>query len=397
MRFTRRAFVRALGLTGAGLASSTIVGARGREASAAEAMRDGLLLPNDGSVTPALPELAEDNLLLLGSNENPRGPGKAALRALDEALAVSSRYPRDAMESLRRALAAELEVETRNILLGCGSTEILRIAVDAFCSPTKPLVTAAPTFEAPTNRAQALGWPVVAVPVTEKTLELDLARMVEASKGAGLVFLCNPNNPTGTLHSASAVADFIRRVNAASPETTILVDEAYHEYVESPAYATALPIALENPRVLVARTFSKAFGIAGLRVGYALGRPETLQPMVKHSLGIGVNTLGAAAARGALADRELVARERRLNHEARAFTADWFTRAGYAVTPSEANFVMVDIRRDARQFQDACRTERVVVGRPFPPLTTHTRVSIGTMDEMKAAVKTFGKVLGARA
>jgi histidinol-phosphate aminotransferase len=281
------------------------------------------------------------------------------------------------------------------VLLGCGSTEILRMAVHAFTSPSRALVTAAPTFEEPANRAQALGVEVRAVPVRRDDLRLDLAAMAAQAGDAGLVFVNNPNNPTGTLHPAGAIADHVRRVLAESPHAVVLVDEAYHEYVEDPAYASALPLALESPRVIVSRTFSKAYGLAGLRVGYALMQPAAREAMARHQLGIGVNVLGASAARAALADRGLVARERRLNHEARAYTRRFFESAGYRVAPSEANFLMADIRRDVKAFQAACRERDVLVGRPFPPLATHARVSIGTMDEMRAAVDVFRRVLAA--
>jgi histidinol-phosphate aminotransferase len=145
--------------------------------------------------------------------------------------------------------------------------------------------------------------------------------------------------------------------------------------------------------VLVVRTFSKAYGLAGLRVGYAVARPDTIARLAPHRLGLAVTALGAAAARAALADRGVAARERRLNAEARTVTVRAFERLGYRVAPSQTNFVMVDVRRDARRFQEACRAHDVLVGRPFPPLVTHARVSIGTLDEMRAAMPVFERVL----
>jgi histidinol-phosphate aminotransferase len=386
MPLSRRSFVRTIGLGGAGVMTVPLIGARGREALAAE-LRAGL------GATTATTGLAA-GVIRLSSNENPRGPCAAALRGLQDALGEASRYPFTPPEELRAAIAAAHRVRVENVLLGCGSTEVLRMAVDAFTSPTRALVTALPTFEEPAARAEVIGAPVRAVRV-DGDLRLDLAAMTAASRGAGLVFVNNPNNPTGTLHSARAIADFVRRTLAAAPTATILIDEAYHEYVEDAAYATALPIALENPRVVVSRTFSKVYGLAGLRVGYAIGQPATLKALARHQLGMGVNVLAAAAARAALGDRTLVPREQRLNHEARDFTRRFFERAGYSVAPSQANFLMADIRRDAKGFQDACRTHDVLVGRPFPPLATHTRVSIGTLDEMRAAVDVFRRVLAA--
>ena len=297
------------------------------------------------------------------------------------------------MGALREAVAKAPGVPVDHVLLGCGSSEVLRVAVDAFTSPAKALVTAAPTFEDAADRAKVLGVPVRAVPVMGD-LRLDLPTMAAQAGGAGLVFVCNPNNPTGTVYPAAAIADFVRRVKRDAPDATVLVDEAYHEYVDDPAYATALPLALEMPGVVVARTFSKAHGLAGLRVGYAIARPATIEAMSRHLLGIGINALGATAALAALGDRELPSRERRLNAEAREYTTRFFEGRGYRVTPSQANFLMVDVRRDPKAFQDACREQKVLVGRPFPPLKTHARVSIGTMDEMRAATEVFARVLG---
>jgi histidinol-phosphate aminotransferase len=190
------------------------------------------------------------------------------------------------------------------------------------------------------------------------------------------------------------VADFVKTVNKTSPDTVILVDEAYHHYVEDPSYATALPLALENPRVLVCRTFSKIYGMAGLRIGYAVGRPETLKALRRHRLPNSVNVLGAAAAIAALDQKDHLARQRKLNHDVREMTRRAFESLGLKVGVSEANFIMADIRRDSKQFQDSCRTLGILVGRPFPPLMTHARISIGTESEMQRAIEVFKKVLG---
>jgi histidinol-phosphate aminotransferase len=237
MLLSRRSFVTALGLTGAGVAAAPLVGARGHEALAA-ALRRG---------DPAPPELVlAGRVVRLSSNENPRGPCAVAMEAIRGAIGDGSRYPVAPHDELRKAVAESLGVGEDHILLGCGSGEILRLAVDAFTGPTRPLVTAAPTFEAPADRAAVLGTPVRAVRVRDD-LRLDLAAMAAQAPGAGLVFVCNPNNPTGAVHPAAAIADHVRRVVAASPRTTVLVDEAYHEYVEDPAYATAIPLALASP------------------------------------------------------------------------------------------------------------------------------------------------------
>jgi histidinol-phosphate aminotransferase len=266
------------------------------------------------------------------------------------------------------------------------------MAVYATVSPTRSLVTAAPSFEDPTRYAELAGGQVIAVPVTSE-LRLDLGAMADRAKGAGLVFVCNPNNPTGTVHGAAAINDFVERVLRVSPDTTVLIDEAYHHYVEDPTYATAVPLALQRRNVVVTRTFSKLYGMAGLRLGYAIGQPDTIAALRRHRLANSVNGLVAPAAVAALGDVQLQPIERTRNHEAREFTRQAMASFGYPAIASEANFIMVDIRRDVREFNKACADRGVLIGRPFPPLMTHARISIGTMQEMTVAVEVFKSML----
>jgi len=218
--------------------------------------------------------------------------------------------------------------------------------------------------------------------------------MASKAGGAGLLFFCNPNNPTATVHGDAAVREFIARVRRDSPATFILVDEAYHEYVDDASYKSAVPLALADPNVIVSRTFSKVFGMAGLRVGYAIAHRDTANRMQRWRLGSGVNVLALGAATAMVSDREHVALEQRRNRETKAFTRAFFEKAGYEVGPSETNFLMINLRRDMRPVREACGKEGIAVGRPFPPLTNWLRVSIGTMDEMQRATEVFRKVLG---
>jgi len=375
MSVSRRSFVRALGAGGVGALVLPALSARGREALAA---------------APSPPPTA--TAIRLDSNENPNGPGPAALEAIRDVFSETSRYPDRPEEMLQERIARAHGLSADRVLTGCGSTEILRMAVDRFTTPGRGLVTAAPTFEEPARFAKRIGSPVAAVPLDD-ALKLDLPAMAAKATGAGLVYVCNPNNPTATAHGAKAVKDLVARVRRESPDTIVLIDEAYFEYVDDPAYATAIPLAMEDPRVIVARTFSKVFGLAGLRVGWAAGDPATLEALATRKLPSGVNLMGAAAATATVGDAAHVERERRLNREARALTRRFFESAGYRVVDSEANFMMVNIRRDPRAFRAACREHDVMVGRPFPPLDTYARISIGTMDEMRRAVDVFRQVL----
>jgi histidinol-phosphate aminotransferase len=218
--------------------------------------------------------------------------------------------------------------------------------------------------------------------------------MAAKAEGAGLFFVCNPNNPTGGVRTAAEIAEFVAAVRRTNRDAVILIDEAYHEYVEHSGYATSIPLIAKDPRLIVSRTFSKVFGMAGLRLGYVLGQPGTIDAM-RRLVGQGtISGLTAATGLGGLDDDAHVQAQRKLNHEARAFTRQSFETAGYKVLPSEANFLMVDVRRDARLFQAQCYEAGIAVARPFPPLTTFSRISIGTPDEMRRAMTAILPILG---
>ena len=381
MPLTRRDFLQGFGAGSAGLALRPALGARGPEDSPALAG----LMSRAQSTGP----------IQLDRNENPNGPGRHVLEAVRAALGEASRYPDDPEEALRKAIATAHGVPPDWVLMGCGSTEILRIAVMAFCRPDRPLVTAAPTFEEPVRMATALKVPVAEV-LVDRAMRLDLDAMSRAAApSAGLMFVCNPNNPTATVHGATAIREFLARTHAAAHETTILLDEAYHDFVEDPSYATAIPLVKDDPRLVVSRTFSKVYGLAGFRVGYAVARPETIATMRPWRVGNGINLGAAAGAMAAMNAPVHIKAELRLSREARAFTRSFFEGLGYRVEPSETNFVMVDIRRDSKQFKDACFAREVMIGRQFPQFKQHTRISIGSMAEMERASTIFRAVLAA--
>jgi len=384
MPVSRRSFLATLGAGSAGLVAAPLINWRGHEAlyafqGVADRRADRLLASRPG-------------MIRIDSNENPNGPGQHVFDVITRHLSDANRYPVKAEDDLIDVLSKKHGVKPENIILGCGSGELLRAAVQAFTSTTRGLVAPEPTFEAPANFAKFISHPVSAPPVDAK-LSLDLNAMVDAARGAGLVYFCNPNNPTATVHGNSDVTGFIEQVGRASPETTVLMDEAYHEYVEDPSYATAIPIALANPRVVVTRTFSKVFGMAGLRAGYAIGQPDTLKKIASWLLGSNVNQLALAAAGATVIDAAHIAREQQRNREARAFTRKFFEGAGYTVHAAEANFMMVDIHRDAKAFKMACVKHNVAIGRGFPAVPTFARVSVGTLPEMKKAVTVFRTVL----
>ncbi len=387
MPLSRRSFLNVVGLAETAPLSAALIAAHGREAAVAEAV-----------MAPAEAEAPADPAeIRISSNENPMGPGRAAMEALARAFQDAGRYPtnaRPSMGDLRDTIARRLSVRPENVALGAGSWELLRTAVRLYTSTSRHLVTAAPSFEQPERMAEQLGVPVRRIPV-DRAGKLDLDQMAQAARWAGLVFLCNPNNPTGTVHPAKAVAEFVTRVRRESPETAILIDEAYHDYVTDPAYATALALALEHPNVFITRTLSKAYGMAGLRIGYAVGRTRTIEAFARWAITFNQNSLGVAAAVAALGDPAHIEAERARNAEARQSTMGFFRDHGFEMMDSQTNFVFVEIGRSASEFKEACAKHKVMVGRAFPPLEkTHARVSLGTLEEMKRANEVFASVLG---
>jgi histidinol-phosphate aminotransferase len=210
------------------------------------------------------------------------------------------------------------------------------------------------------------------------------------------VYLCNPNNPTGTINSAQEIKDFVAEVKKTSPTTAILLDEAYCDYATDPSFATAFPVALATPGVIVARTMSKAYGMAGVRIGYAIGDAATIKKMAAYRMPYNVNTFGVAAAVASLKDPQHIKDESARNKAVRDFTTKFFADLGYTSTDSQTNFIFTDIGKTmtAAQFRDACAAKGVMVGRDFPPLEKQwARISLGTMEEMQKATEVFRSVL----
>jgi len=383
MSVSRRGF-----LTGRVLPwSGALIAARGMEADQADAAQDR---STRSQVPAGITEIK------ISSNENPLGPGKAVLDAILGKFPEANRYPFNSTPNdgaLTAAIAAKFKVKAENIVLGGGSQELLKNAVRAFTAPTRGLVTGAPSFENCPGVAKKLGHPIAEVKV-DSAFRLDLEQMISAAKNAGLIFFNNPNNPTATVHGATTVIDFVTRIRQQSPETVILIDEAYHDYVADPSYQSAVPLALETTNVFVTRTFSKAYGMAGMRVGYAIGRVETLKPLETLKMPYNISVFGIAAAIAALNDPKHIDAERARNTKVRAFTVKALDELGCKTAASQGNFVFVDVGRPAKEFREACAKQGIVIGRDFPPFEkTHVRVSIGTQDEMQKAVAVFRAVL----
>jgi histidinol-phosphate aminotransferase len=375
---SRRRFAQLVGL---GVATTAVRPSLALAEKAAKAGR--------AAAAPATVDPTASGIVRLSSNENPYGPSPAAFEAMHKAFGLAWRYPDEALDELAADLAAHHQVGADHILLGDGSTEVLLVCGAAFTGPGRPVVVAEPTFEALARHARTGGAEVKAVPLTPDYAH-DLPKMLAAAGSSGLIYVCNPNNPTATITPKNALRSFL----AALPEgVTALVDEAYFHFADDPDYETAVPLVKEHKNLIVARTFSKVYGMAGLRCGYAVAQPETLQRMRAHQAWDTVNIMAVAAARASLADQPHVQQSRRLIRETRSSVTAELERMGYKVLPSAANFLMVDLRRQVGPVIEALKQRKVEVGRVFPALPNHLRVTIGTKPQMQAFLQAFRQVL----
>jgi histidinol-phosphate aminotransferase len=325
----------------------------------------------------------------LSANENPYGPSARALQAMRDAFALACRYPDEQNDLLIAKLAKVNSVAPEQILLGDGSGEILKLCAETFTGNRGNLVAADPTFEAILQHASLAGADVVKIPLTNGFAH-DLPKMLTAAKG-GLIYICNPNNPTASITPKDELHDFIMKT---SEQTMILVDEAYFHYADSPGYESVLPLIRDHPNLIVARTFSKIYGMAGLRCGYSVAQKETITKLRSHQPWDSVNIMALSAANTSLDDVDQVTNGRRLNREARSYVVDELEKLGYRSIPSQANFIMIDTKRPVAPLIQGMKQHGVQVGRLFPALPDHMRVTIGKKSEMETFLNAFRNVIG---
>jgi len=317
----------------------------------------------------------------LNSNENPYGPSEKARRAMTEAFDEGCRYPGGQNKKLEELIAKKEGLTPDQVILGAGSGEVLRMAAMAYGPQGGEILTAHPTYEGLESAAHTIGAFVHRVALN-KNFEHDLDAMDRrTTQAVRLVFVCNPNNPTGTIVPADRLRAFCKEVSRRS---VVLVDEAYHEYVDDPRYSSMMDLARDGYNVIISRTFSKIHAMAGLRVGYGFARPDIVARL-RQFRGF-INILGMQAAMASYQDPEFQGFSRRKNAEARTYTYKTLDELGYKYIPSQANFVFFKLGKDvqAQAFRDVMEKKHgILVGRTFPPYNDYCRVSMGTMDEMK--------------
>jgi histidinol-phosphate aminotransferase len=390
----RREFLRWVGAAGAAAGAGSL-GGRILAGATSPAVSPALLRAVGGSRTAARGGTAAaadsgpgDAALRLDANENPYGPSPAARKAIQEGITEGNRYPFAEREALIDALSRLHGVDRRRILPGCGSTELLRASVCALGAGSGSLLMADPTYEDLSAYARPLKADAVRLPLDGDGVH-DLSAMERAVKGdVRLVYVCNPNNPSGTIVDGKALADFIRR---AARRATVLVDEAYHDYVADPRHASMVPLIAEGLPIIVTRTFSKIHGLAGLRLGYALADEKLLERLDAYLTFAGTNVLALRAALASLEDKEFLERCRKDNAATRERLTTALVGRGYPVFVSQTNFVMFHLGTDVRAFIADMKSRGVRVGRPFPPLTEHCRVSLGTLEEIDRFLAEFDR------
>jgi len=304
------------------------------------------------------------------------------------AFGLSWRYPDENQDELVDALAKLNGVAKANILSGAGSGEILKVAVAAFTGTDKKLVVGDPTFEAAAGHAKASHADVMKVKLNA-AYGHDLPKMADIP-GVGLHYICNPNNPTASITPKAELRAFIAKV---PKETIVLVDEAYHHFVESADYESVIPLVKEYPNLMVARTFSKIYGMAGLRCGYCVAQPDKIELMRAQQSWDSVSIMAIVAARASLDDNGQVENGRKNNSEVRKYVCDELDKMKFTYIPSHANFMMIDMRREVKPIIAAFKDKKVQVGRLFPPLPTHLRVTIGTKPQMERFLAVFKELM----
>jgi histidinol-phosphate aminotransferase len=328
----------------------------------------------------------------LASNENPLGPSPKAIAAVREALEDLHRYPDGSCYHLKRALGRKLGVSPEALLIGNGSNEIIELAVRTFLRQGEEAVMANQAFVIYRMVVQAQGGRAVSVPLRNYTHDLE-AIADAVTPATRIVFLANPNNPTGTIFFRTQWEEFLQTL---PPDVVVVMDEAYAEFVDDPNYPDSLADLRRQHHVLVLRTFSKIYGLAGLRVGYAVGAPELIEMMNRLRAPFNVNTLAQVGALAALDDDEHVARTKRVNREGMAYLREALSALGLECVPSWANFVLVRVGNAPRIYDALLRLGVIVRPVPVYGFPEHLRITIGLPEENRRLVRALGQVLEQR-
>jgi histidinol-phosphate aminotransferase len=335
-------------------------------------------------------ELGITDLVKLNQNENPLGPSPRAVAAATAAMAQVHTYPESSSRVFREKLASMWGLPADWFMVGNGSDEVFRLLAETYLETGDKVVVPSPSFAGYPLVAELMGAEVVRVPLVANSMDLPAMARAARETGAKLIFLCRPNNPTGAVFAEAALRDVLKQV---APDTLVVVDEAYREFDESQFDSRQL--LLDYPTVIVTRTFSKIYGMAGFRLGYGIMRPEVIAPFYTVRDPFSVNNLAVAAGLGAIDDREHLERTCALNGEGKVFLYALFRRLGLAFVPTQANFVLFHVTRPAVEVYEALLRLGVLV-RPCGSfgLPNSLRVTIGTAAANQRFADALERVLG---
>lgn len=334
-----------------------------------------------------------DGMAKLANNENPYGPPESVMKAMTQAFKYANRYgyPDGGIVS---EIAKHHGVKTENVMIAAGSGEILDVVGTTFLQGGKKVVGVEPSYTSVYQHATSIRADAIRIPLLADYTQ-DIPAIIKATRthyrDVGFVYLCNPNNPTARIVTSREVKQLLDGIPEDMP---VLIDEAYHHFVDDPSYSTSIPYVLEGRPVIVARTFSKIAALAGMRLGYAVAPRELLRQMRPYSTGT-INALVKWGGVAALRDTESQTQVKRITIELRNKATTELEALGYPVIPSQTNFFMVAIRREVQPVIAEFRKKGVLVGRPFPPMTQHLRVSVGTADEMRRFMSAFKEIFPA--
>ncbi|MEQ8201776.1 MAG: histidinol-phosphate transaminase [Syntrophomonadaceae bacterium] len=336
-------------------------------------------------------ELGLDDIIKLASNENPLGPSPLAMEAIAAALPDLSMYPDANCYLLKHKLAATLGVDVAEILVGNGSDEILMLLATAFLNRGDRVIYGTPTFSEYESTAKIMGAECLEIPLVDFTygLEAMLGAVDERTK---MVYICNPNNPTGTIVTRQAIQRFMDQV---PDEVLVVFDEAYSEYVESPEFISGYRYVKEGHNAIVLRTLSKIYGLAGLRIGYALTTSEIAAAVEMITAPFNINSLAQVGARAALDDKGHLHRSLELNRQGKQYLYQSFDKMGLFYVPTEANFIFLDTGCDCRVVFQSLLTQGVIIrtGDVFG-YPRFIRVTIGTAEQNRRFIESLAQVLG---
>lgn len=324
----------------------------------------------------------------IDANENPLGPCDAAREAIVNLVPRGGRYMFNMEDELAALIAEQEGLKPENVRVYAGSSEPLAYTTLAFTSKDRPLVIADPGYEAPMFAAERNGAPVLKIPLADPNgaATHDIKAMLAASSNPGVIYICNPNNPTGT---CTPRAEMEHAVAAAPKDTVLLIDEAYIHLCDAPR---SLDFVKEGRNVIVLRTFSKLYGMAGIRMGFAVGRPDLLAKLDYYGRNF-LPITAMAAAKASLLQPDLVATRKKIVADTRTETIAWLKNQGYTATPSESNCFMLDTRRPGKDVQAALAAKDMYVGRIWPAWPTQLRITVGTPAEMMVFRKAFSEVM----